>query len=38
MICGRAFLMLEDSREWGHCHAISHVHGLIMLVIIMHLI
>jgi len=33
MIPGGTCLTLEASRKWHHCHAISHICGLITLVI-----
>jgi len=33
MIRGYSCLVLETSRKWCYCHAISHVCGLIMLVV-----
>ena len=33
MICRHTYVM-ESSRKWHHCPAVSHVYGLIMLVVI----
>jgi len=32
-IRGSTCLFLEASRKWCHCHAFSHVYGMIILVI-----